>query len=95
MTDAAPAETCAPCRDGGPALVLELDGFEGPIDLLLTLARAQKVDLTRISILALAEQYLAFVAGAAAASRNRRRLSGHGGLAGVSQVPHAAARAAG
>jgi segregation and condensation protein A len=42
-------------------LVLDLDGFEGPIDLLLTLARDQKVDLRRISILALAEQYLAFI----------------------------------
>lgn len=43
------------------ALVLALDGFEGPIDLLLTLARDQKVDLAKISILALAEQYLAFI----------------------------------
>src|SRR5438874_6896102 len=43
-------------------LVLELDGYEGPIDLLLTLAREQKVDLGRISILALADQYLAFIA---------------------------------
>jgi segregation and condensation protein A len=45
-------------------LVVDLDGFEGPISLLLTLARDQKVDLKRISILALAEQYLAFVAEA-------------------------------
>jgi segregation and condensation protein A len=44
------------------ALVLDLDGFEGPIDLLLALAREQKVDLTKISILALADQYLAFIA---------------------------------
>lgn len=44
-----------------PALVVDVDGFEGPLDLLLELARRQKVDLTRISILALAEQYLAFV----------------------------------
>jgi segregation and condensation protein A len=43
------------------ALVLALDGFDGPIDLLLTLARDQKVDLAKISILALAEQYLAFI----------------------------------
>lgn len=43
------------------ALVLNLDGFEGPIDVLLTLARDQKVDLTKISILELAEQYLVFV----------------------------------
>jgi segregation and condensation protein A len=42
-------------------LVLDLDGYEGPIDLLLTLAREQKVDLGRISILALADQYLAFI----------------------------------
>src|SRR5436853_3613263 len=46
-----------------PALVLDLDGFEGPIDLLLALAREQKVDLARLSILALADQYLAFIAG--------------------------------
>lgn len=51
-----------PGEPGGPVLLLSLDGFEGPIDLLLTLAREQKVDLTKISILALAEQYLAFVA---------------------------------
>ena len=42
-------------------LVLDLDGFEGPIDLLLALARDQKVDLTQISILALADQYLAYI----------------------------------
>ncbi|TWB43725.1 segregation and condensation protein A [Nitrospirillum pindoramense] len=47
--------------EGEPALLVDLGEFEGPIDLLLTLARDQKVDLTRISILALAEQYLAFV----------------------------------
>jgi segregation and condensation protein A len=44
--------------------VLELDGYEGPIDVLLTLARDQKVDLKQISILELADQYLAFVARA-------------------------------
>lgn len=44
-----------------PAPYLSLDGFEGPLDLLLELARAQKVDLARISILALVEQYLAVV----------------------------------
>ena len=43
-------------------LLVDLDGFEGPIDVLLTLARDQKVDLTKISILQLADQYLAFVA---------------------------------
>ena len=45
-------------------LLLDLEGFEGPIDLLLTLAREQKVDLTRISILQLADQYLEFIAQA-------------------------------
>src|SRR5580700_9570070 len=44
-----------------PALVLDLDGYEGPIDLLLALAREQKVDLAKLSILALADQYLAFI----------------------------------
>jgi segregation and condensation protein A len=41
--------------------VIDVEGFEGPLDLLLTLARQQKVDLARISILALADQYLAFI----------------------------------
>lgn len=45
-------------------LVVDLEGYEGPIDVLLTLARDQKLDLTRISILALAEQYIAFIAQA-------------------------------
>jgi segregation and condensation protein A len=43
------------------AFVVDLEGFEGPIDLLLALAREQKVDLAKISILALAEQYLAYI----------------------------------
>ena len=43
------------------AFVVSLDGFEGPLDLLLTLARTQKVDLAKISVLQLSEQYLAFV----------------------------------
>jgi segregation and condensation protein A len=43
------------------ALFVNLDGFEGPIDLLLNLARDQKVDITKIAILPLAEQYLMFV----------------------------------
>ena len=56
-----------PAADDLPAsaqLLLELDGFEGPIDLLLTLARDQKVDLLHISIGQLADQYLAFIAEA-------------------------------
>src|SRR3954471_20237524 len=44
-----------------PALLVDVDGFEGPLDLLLELARRQKADLARISILALAEQYLVFI----------------------------------
>ena len=44
--------------------VVDIDGFEGPIDVLLSLAREQKVDLIRISILQLADQFLAFVAEA-------------------------------
>ena len=43
------------------ALIVDVEGFEGPLDLLLTLARQQKVDLAKISILALANQYLAFI----------------------------------
>ncbi|GIK82434.1 MAG: segregation/condensation protein A [Pseudorhodoplanes sp.] len=47
-----------------PALVVDVEGFEGPLDLLLTLARQQKVDLAKISILALADQYLTFIEAA-------------------------------
>ena len=51
---------------GDEALNLTLDGWEGPLDLLLNLARAQKVDLHQISILALVEQYLAYLEDAKA-----------------------------
>ena len=51
---------------GDDALNLSLDGWEGPLDLLLTLARSQKVDLKQISILALTEQYLRYIEGARA-----------------------------
>jgi segregation and condensation protein A len=44
-----------------PALMVDVEGFEGPLDLLLMLARTQKVDLAKISVLALAEQYLAYI----------------------------------
>lgn len=47
-------------------LTLTLGAWEGPLDLLLSLARAQKVDLAQISILQLVEQYLAFITGARA-----------------------------
>ncbi len=51
----------AEAAPSGAELIVHLDGFEGPIDLLLALARDQKVDLTKISILGLAEQYLTFI----------------------------------
>jgi segregation and condensation protein A len=49
---------------GEPAFTVDLDGFEGPLDLLLELARRQRVDLARISILALVDQYLRFIEAA-------------------------------
>ncbi len=54
-------ETGTPARVADETLIVDVDGFEGPLDLLLTLSRSQKVDLRRISVLQLAEQYLAFV----------------------------------
>lgn len=50
--------------DPEEALVVDIEGYEGPLDLLLALARTQKVDLAKLSILALVEQYLAFIAEA-------------------------------
>jgi segregation and condensation protein A len=58
MFDFAAAQLAA---DDGEALIVDVDGYEGPLHVLLALARSQKVDLTKISILKLAEQYLAFV----------------------------------
>lgn len=57
-----------PPRSDPPILVLQLGSWEGPLDLLLTLARAQRVDLAQISILALVDQYLAFIRDAKALS---------------------------
>ena len=48
-------------RMAAEALIVDVDGFEGPLDLLLTMSRSQKVDLRRVSVLQLAEQYLDFV----------------------------------
>ena len=62
-----------------PPLLVDVEGFEGPLDLLLALARQQKVDLAKISILALAEQYLTFIEAArraAAALAVRKSPSG-------------------
>ncbi len=70
-----PVDETAPWPDGGgplraepsensdeqTPLILDLEGFEGPLDLLLRLAREQKVDIAKISVLALAEQYLVFI----------------------------------
>ncbi|CAA7623505.1 conserved hypothetical protein [Candidatus Terasakiella magnetica] len=61
QVDAFEMDDARPERDLGERLVLDLDGFEGPLDVLLQLARDQKVDLSKISILRLAEQYLEFV----------------------------------
>ncbi len=63
--DASSEDGAAPPA-GPDRLSLRLDGFEGPLDLLLELARAQKVDLAKISILALVDQYLAVIEGARA-----------------------------
>ncbi len=55
------ADAAGPATAEEGALLLDLDVYEGPIDVLLTLARDQKVDLKQISILKLADQYLAFI----------------------------------
>jgi segregation and condensation protein A len=54
----------AELAESEPALVVDVEGYEGPLDLLLALARQQKVDLAKISILALADQYLHFIEAA-------------------------------
>src|SRR5664279_2563974 len=54
----------AEMADDEPSLVVDVEGYEGPLDLLLALARQQKVDLHKISILALADQYLIFIEAA-------------------------------
>jgi segregation and condensation protein A len=60
--------TASEALPGGDAFIVDVDGWEGPLDLLLALARAQKVDLRQISILQLADQYLSYVAAARRAS---------------------------
>lgn len=61
MTDTAPQTTDVHARIAAETLIIDVDGYEGPLDLLLTLSRTQKVDLRKISVLELAEQYLEFV----------------------------------
>lgn len=51
-------------RVAAEALIVDVEGFEGPLDVLLSLSRSQKVDLRRISVLQLAEQYLGFISHA-------------------------------
>ena len=87
MAEALPFDDVAPAEraESEPALLVDVDGFEGPLDLLLELARRQ-VDLHRISILALAEQYLTFVEEASPAPRACRRLPRDGGVARLSEV---------
>jgi segregation and condensation protein A len=62
--DFAPWEAAEDAVLRDAAMIVSLEGFEGPLDVLLALARTQKVDLAKISVLALAEQYLAFIAEA-------------------------------
>lgn len=64
MTTPEPFELVKPEPEPAAELVVDLEGYEGPIDMLLTLAREQKVDITKISILQLADQYLAFISEA-------------------------------
>lgn len=69
MTDAElDFEAASEAADAGEALVLDLDGFEGPLHVLLALARTQKVDLLKLSVSRLADQYVAFIQ----AARRRR-----------------------
>jgi len=63
-------EAANEAAEDGAALVIDIDGYEGPLHVLLALARSQKVDLLKLSVLKLAEQYLAFVQEA-----RRRRFS--------------------
>jgi segregation and condensation protein A len=62
-TEAPPTEA-APATPSADALVVHLEGFDGPLDLLLELARGQKLDIAKISILSLVDQYLAVIEGA-------------------------------
>ena len=78
-----------------PPMLVDVEGFEGPLDLLLALARQQKVDLSKISILALAEQYLTFIEAARKAGQNatracsvaRRKYRSRPQIAGIRPMP--------
>jgi hypothetical protein len=78
------------------ALIVDVDGFEGPLDLLLTLSRTQKVDLRKISVPEARRAVSALHRdGARPADRARRRLPRHGGLARVPEVAAAPAARSG
>jgi segregation and condensation protein A len=64
MSEVEPFELAQAPPPNPTELVVDLEGYEGPIDMLLTLAREQKVDLTKISITQLADQYLAYISAA-------------------------------
>jgi segregation and condensation protein A len=64
MSETEPFEMQRPEPPPSVELVVDLEGYEGPIDMLLTLAREQRVDITKISILRLADQYLEYIAAA-------------------------------
>ena len=63
MSDDNFQETLIPVEErlAAEALIIDVDGFEGPLDMLLVMSRTQKVDLRKISVLQLAEQYLRFI----------------------------------
>ena len=74
-------------RENSQQLLLDLGGFEGPIDALLELAKQQKVDLIQISILELADQYLLWVRKLSLANVELvQRLSGYGHAVGLYEV---------
>ncbi|MFZ4606687.1 MAG: segregation and condensation protein A, partial [Caulobacter sp.] len=54
-------DAAANAAEDGDALIIDIDGYEGPLHVLLALARGQKVDLLQLSVTKLADQYLAFV----------------------------------
>ena len=65
-------DAAAEAADDGEGLILDMDGYGGPLHLLLELARKQKVDLARLSILELAEQYIACLLYTSPSPRDQR-----------------------
>jgi hypothetical protein len=86
------AQASAEAADAKDAFVVDLEGYEGPLHLLLDLARRHKIDLVKISILQLADQYLAICTrGAGEEDRSRGGLPADGRVAGFPEVEAAAA----